>query len=192
MKGLFTICMVAIYFFACTTNKAIYIDIPGDSTTYTCNPILGQKLILHLDTLINSEDGSYAIGQVGKCHVSDRVGFKIGKWTKYYASGVVKCQGNYGFSILRNCGPMGYGYDEYCYKLGRWVYYYEDRTIEADILYDTIQKWLVSPTCGDTVYFKTSVINSSSQFFNTDNKLITADSSLIKYYLGEDEGITVE
>jgi len=178
--------------FSCATKKTAYINIPADTTTYICDSTLGQKITLQIDTIRNFQDHPYAIGQIGKCYPGDKIGFKIGKWTQYYKSGSIKCQGNYGFGVLRNCGTFGYEYDHYSYKLGRWIYYYEDRTVKADIIYDIVLESILSRNCGDTVYYKSNLINPSSKFYDSNNRLITVDSILLKSYLRDDQGLTYE
>jgi antitoxin component YwqK of YwqJK toxin-antitoxin module len=200
MKSLLTRVCISVLLISCNANKNIsrninkidtglipYIDIGADTASYICDSTFPSKLFIKYDTLF-TEDNTYSIGQLGKCYPQNNDGFKIGKWTEYYKSGNIKSQGNYGFGIIRNCCVAGYCYGQYSYKKGRWAYYYEDRKLKADILYDTILLPIESNGCGDTVYYKSNAINKLSRFFDTKGSAIKADSLLLSSYLNENQG----
>jgi hypothetical protein len=193
MKNLFAILLFVIALVSCasmkqTTSEGGKTNISPDSV-YLCDSTFAQRLFLEIDTVKNTADNSYAIGQLGKCFPEDKGGFKIGHWKQYYLSGNIKSQGSYEYGLIRYCAPMGYGYDQYSYKLGKWIYYYENGKVKADINFEIINTPILSRFCGDTVYYKSYFINASSKFFDLNNNLITPDSSLINFYLRADQGL---
>ena len=141
------------------------------------------KINFGIGTINNNVDNSYTIGRLGKCHPDNFGEFKIGKWTDYYKSGIIKSQGNYAFGLSTNCCAAGYCYARHSYKIGRWVYYYENKSTIADIIFDLVLQPQESLGCGDAVYFKTYAINNSSRFFDSKNNSINSDSVLLDYYL---------
>jgi len=123
--------------------------------------------------------GNYAIDTFGK--VSN---LKIGEWTDFYLNGKIKSVGKYQISSYLDCGVAGLERIFYNFKIGKWIYYNQDSTIEAKGTYKII-KTKIDTRCegGDSLIFMT--ITDDWDFPNKLNEVVNVDKA--KYLLISNE-----